>query len=48
MSPCGERAVWVQRLNGSPEKRGADLPGIPMVSTTLPCGVHLRTAAPKS
>jgi hypothetical protein len=48
MSPRGESAVCVQRLKGSPLNLGAGLPGVPMVSTTLPCSEHLRTAAPKS
>ena len=43
MSPFGASAVWVQRLNGSPLIQGAGLPGRPMVSSTLPSSVHLRT-----
>jgi hypothetical protein len=35
--------VWVQRWNGSPLMNGAGLFGMPMVSSTLPSVVHLRT-----
>jgi len=35
--------VWVQRLNGLPLRKGAGLPGTPMVISTLPSVVSLRT-----
>jgi hypothetical protein len=43
MSPRGDSAVWVQRWNGVPLMKGAGVPGTPMVSSTSPSSVHLRT-----
>ena len=41
--------MWVQRQNGWPLMNGAGLPGVPMVISTLPSSVHLRTQwAPSS
>ncbi len=43
MSPSGDSAVWVQRLNGAPLMNALGRPGMPISSRTLPSSVHLRT-----
>ena len=42
------REARIERLNGSPLNAGAGFLGVPIVSTTFPSVVHLRTACPKS
>ena len=37
----GDKAVWVQRWNGSPLMKGAGVPGTPISSRILPSVVHL-------
>ena len=39
----GDNAVCVHRRNGSPLMKGADVPGMPIVSSTMPSSEHLRT-----
>ena len=43
MVAVGDSAVCVQRWNGSPLMNGAGLPGMPIVSSTLPSKVQCRT-----